>query len=86
MARSRSKVGVFSGVWKDEHGDVKPPPPFDIDAFLSQPLTARIATDGPSVRPVWFLWEESAFWVLTGPWAKLFHRVSADPQIALVVD
>lgn len=76
---------MFSGVWKDEHGDVTPPP-FDIDAFLSQPLTARIATDGPSVRPVWFLWEECAFWVLTGPWTKLFQRVSADPQIALVVD
>ncbi|MFG3530153.1 pyridoxamine 5'-phosphate oxidase family protein [Streptomyces sp. NPDC047917] len=57
-----------------------------MDVFLSQPLTARIATDGPSVRPVWFLWEESAFWVLTGPWTKLFHRVSADAQIALVVD
>ncbi|MFE2943754.1 pyridoxamine 5'-phosphate oxidase family protein [Streptomyces sp. NPDC059255] len=62
------------------------PPPFDVDVFLSQPLTARIATEGPSVWPVWFLWEESAFWVLTGPWTKLFHRVSADPQTALVVD
>lgn len=68
-------AGVFRGVWKNEHGDVTPPP-FDIDVFLSQPLTARIATDGPSVRPVWFLWEENAFWVLTGPWTKLFHRVS----------
>ncbi|MFF4796413.1 pyridoxamine 5'-phosphate oxidase family protein [Streptomyces sp. NPDC001276] len=60
--------------------------PFDIDAFLSQALTARIATDGPTVRPVWFLWEEGAFWILTGPWTKLFHRVSSDPQVALVVD
>jgi hypothetical protein len=60
--------------------------PFDIDLFLSQPLTARVATEGPTVRPVWFLWEEGAFWVLTGPWAKLYDRVSAAPQIALVVD
>lgn len=59
---------------------------FDVDAFLSRPLTARVATDGPSVRPVWFLWEEGAFWVLTGPWTKLYHRVTADPRIALVVD
>ncbi|MFJ4767673.1 hypothetical protein ACIP88_00970 [Streptomyces uncialis] len=50
----------------------------DIDAFLGRPLTARVATDGPSVRPVWFLGEENAFWVLTGPCAKLFHRVNAD--------
>ncbi|MEU7024216.1 pyridoxamine 5'-phosphate oxidase family protein [Streptomyces sp. NPDC046203] len=59
---------------------------FDIDAFLSRPLTAHVATDGPTVRPVWFVWEEGAFWILTGPWTRLFHRVSADPRIALVVD
>ncbi|MGP3967288.1 pyridoxamine 5'-phosphate oxidase family protein [Streptomyces sp. 6N223] len=62
------------------------PSPFDIDAFLAQPLTARVATDGPTVRPVWFLWEDGAFWILTGPWTKLFHRVGADPRVALVVD
>ncbi|GKQ41554.1 hypothetical protein ALMP_80680 [Streptomyces sp. A012304] len=60
--------------------------PFDVDAFLQQPLTARIATSGPTVRPVWFLWEEGAFWTLTGPWARLFDRVKNDPNVALVVD
>jgi hypothetical protein len=59
---------------------------FDVDLFLSQPLTARIATSGPTVRPVWFLWEEGAFWILTGPWAKLFERVGSDSRVALVVD
>jgi hypothetical protein len=59
---------------------------FDVDAFLRQPLTARIATSGPTVRPVWFLWEDGAFWVLTGPWARLFDRVKNDPNVALVVD
>ncbi|MEU9156062.1 pyridoxamine 5'-phosphate oxidase family protein [Streptomyces sp. NPDC048417] len=61
-------------------------PAFDVDSFLSRPLTARIATNGPTVRPVWFLWEDGAFWVLTGPWARLFDHVSADPGVALVVD
>ncbi|MGA5200769.1 pyridoxamine 5'-phosphate oxidase family protein [Streptomyces variegatus] len=59
---------------------------FDVDAFLRRPLTARLATNGPTVRPVWFLWEEGAFWVLTGPWAHLLGRVRADPEVALVVD
>lgn len=76
---------MFTAGREDEHGCVTPPP-FDIDLFLSQPLTARVATEGPTVRPVWFLWEEDAFWVLTGPWAKLYDRVGAAPQIALVVD
>jgi Pyridoxamine 5'-phosphate oxidase len=61
-------------------------PEFDIDAFLSQPLTARVATNGPTVRPVWFLWECEAFWILTGPWARLLDHVRRDPAISVVVD
>jgi hypothetical protein len=65
-----------------------PSSPFDVDAFLAQPLTARLATEGPTVRPVWHLWEEGAFWILTGPWTRLYHRVRATPtdELALVVD
>jgi hypothetical protein len=59
---------------------------FDLDSFLAQPLTARVATNGPTVRPTWFLWEDGAFWILTGPWARLLARAGADPAIALVVD
>ncbi|RMI44846.1 pyridoxamine 5'-phosphate oxidase family protein [Streptomyces triticirhizae] len=59
---------------------------FSVDAFLARPLTARIATVGPTVRPVWFLWEEGAFWTLTGPWSRLQRHVLADPRVALVVD
>jgi Pyridoxamine 5'-phosphate oxidase len=60
--------------------------PFDVDAFLAQPLVARVATNGPTVRPVWYLWEDRAFWILTGPWTKLLTRVRTDPRLALVVD
>lgn len=59
---------------------------FDVDAFLALPLTARIATNGPTVRPVWFLWEDNAFWTITGPWAALPRRVRSDPSVAIVVD
>lgn len=59
---------------------------FDIDEFLARPLTARVATNGPTVRPAWFLWEGGAFWILTGPWARLIGRVREDPALALVVD
>ena len=59
---------------------------FDIDIFLAQPLTARVATNGPTVRPVWYLWEDQAFWILTGPWARLLGRVKADPALAITVD
>lgn len=59
---------------------------FDVDGFLAQPLTARVATNGPTVRPTWFLWDDGAFWILTGPWAKLLARVQADPALAIAVD
>ncbi len=36
----------------------RPADPFDVDAFLAQPLIARGATVGPTVRPVWYIWEE----------------------------
>ncbi|QUQ70809.1 pyridoxamine 5'-phosphate oxidase family protein [Kutzneria sp. CA-103260] len=58
----------------------------DVDEFLAQPLTARIATNGPTVRPVWYLWEDGVFWLLSGPWAKLLSRVREDPRVALVID
>lgn len=59
---------------------------FDVNEFLSRPLTARVATNGPTVRPTWFLWEDDAFWILTGTWARLPDRVRSDPAVALVVD
>ncbi len=59
---------------------------FDVDAFLAGPLTARVATAGPTVRPTWYLWENRAFWILTGPWARLAGLVRESPSIALTVD
>jgi nitroimidazol reductase NimA-like FMN-containing flavoprotein (pyridoxamine 5'-phosphate oxidase superfamily) len=60
--------------------------PFDVDEFLAAGLTARVATDGPTVRPMWYQWEDGCFWLMSGPWAKLFERVLVDPEVALVVD
>jgi nitroimidazol reductase NimA-like FMN-containing flavoprotein (pyridoxamine 5'-phosphate oxidase superfamily) len=60
--------------------------PFDIDAFLDQPLVARLATAGPTVRPVWYLFEDDAFWILTPRSSTLLRRVRAQPEVAMVVD
>lgn len=59
---------------------------FDVDSFLAQPLTARVATAGPTVRPTWYLWEGGAFWILSGPWSRLSDRVRDEPRIAVTVD
>lgn len=57
-----------------------------VDEFLSRPLVAHVATNGPTVRPVWFLWEDAAFWWLTGPWSVLAKHLSQDSRVALIVD
>jgi hypothetical protein len=62
---------------------------FDLEGFLGQPLVARVATVGrvgPTVRPVWYLWDKQAFWWLTGGWSNLAQLVERDPRVALVVD
>jgi Pyridoxamine 5'-phosphate oxidase len=61
-------------------------PAFDVDTFLTEPLTARVATNGPTVRPMWYQWEQGAFWMISGPWARLFKRIQSDAEIVLVVD
>ena len=60
--------------------------PFDVDMFLAQSLLARVAAAGPSVRAVWFLWEEGCFWWLTGSWARLPAILAEDPRVAVIVD
>jgi nitroimidazol reductase NimA-like FMN-containing flavoprotein (pyridoxamine 5'-phosphate oxidase superfamily) len=66
--------------------DWKVDPGFDLDGFLAQPLVARLAAAGPTVRPIWYVWEEQAFWWLTGRWARLTSTLERDPEVALVVD
>ncbi|HET9201412.1 MAG TPA: pyridoxamine 5'-phosphate oxidase family protein [Dehalococcoidia bacterium] len=61
-------------------------PSFDLDEFLARPLVAHVATNGPAVRPVWYIWEEGAFWWLTGPWSRLEALLREDDRVALVVD
>jgi nitroimidazol reductase NimA-like FMN-containing flavoprotein (pyridoxamine 5'-phosphate oxidase superfamily) len=57
-----------------------------LEAFLEQPLVAHLATAGPTVTPIWFLWEDGAFWWLTGSWSRLATRLSSDPRASIVVD
>jgi hypothetical protein len=62
---------------------------FDLDAFLSQPLVARLATShasGPRVRPVWYQFDDRAFWWITGQWSGLEEVLRRDPRVELVVD
>ncbi len=59
---------------------------FPLDDFLAEPLVARVAAAGPTIFPVWFLWEDASFWWLTGEWSRLPRILARDPAVALAVD
>jgi nitroimidazol reductase NimA-like FMN-containing flavoprotein (pyridoxamine 5'-phosphate oxidase superfamily) len=58
----------------------------NLDDFLARPLVARVATNGPTVRPVWFIFEERAFWWLTKTGTVLANAIERGEPICLVVD
>lgn len=59
---------------------------FDLDAVLAEAHPIFVATNGPTLRPLWYQWEEGCFWMISGPWAKLFARIQKDPKLALLID
>ena len=59
---------------------------FDVDAFLAEPRSVQVATNGPTIRTLDYQWEDGCFWIINGPWAKLFDRVQKDPKVVLMVD
>lgn len=62
----------------------------ELEDFLALPLVARVAMNcprGPTIRPIWFLYEDAAFWWLTGSsYSRLGEWLARDPRVALVVD
>ncbi len=57
-----------------------------VEEFLARPLVGHLATAGPTVRPIWFLWDGTAFWWLTGDWSRLVEILEQDRAVALVID
>jgi nitroimidazol reductase NimA-like FMN-containing flavoprotein (pyridoxamine 5'-phosphate oxidase superfamily) len=61
----------------------------ELDEFLARPLFGCLATaseDGPRASPVWFLWEDSAIWVLANRRTDSFHaRIEREPRCALAI-
>jgi PPOX class probable F420-dependent enzyme len=61
----------------------------ELDAFLGEQRTCRLATtgpDGPHVAPVWFTWDGQALWVYSLTRSQRWANVSRDPRVAVVID
>lgn len=63
--------------------------PDELNAFLTEQRTCRVATTGPSgphVAPLWFLWHAGAIWLYSLYRSKRWTDLQRDPRVAVVVD
>ena len=61
----------------------------EMDAFLREQRTCRVATlgpEGPHVSPVWFVWDAEALWIYSLTRSQRWANVKRDPRVAVVID
>jgi Pyridoxamine 5'-phosphate oxidase len=61
----------------------------ELDSFLGEQRTCRVATAGPGgphVAPVWFVWDGRALWLYSLTRSQRWANLSRDPRVAAVAD
>lgn len=61
----------------------------ELDSFLSEERTCRVATNGthgPHATPLWFHWDGSLLWLTSLTRAQRWKDLEVDPRIGVVVD
>ena len=61
----------------------------ELDTFLAEQRTCRMATigpGGPHVSPVWFVWSGGALWVYSLTRSQRWADIQRDPRVAAVID
>lgn len=61
----------------------------ELDTFLAEQRTCRVATigpDGPHATPLWFGWDGSYLWLYSITRAQRWADLMSDPRIAITVD
>ncbi|MFG2334780.1 pyridoxamine 5'-phosphate oxidase family protein [Streptomyces sp. NPDC048604] len=64
--------------------------PAEVDAFLAEQRTCRVATvsaDGrPHVSALWFAWDGTSLWLYSITRSRRWTELRRDPRLAVVVD
>ena len=61
----------------------------ELDAFLTQERTCRVATagpQGPHLTPLWFVWDGTALWLTSLARSQRWTDLERDPRVAVLVD
>jgi Pyridoxamine 5'-phosphate oxidase len=61
----------------------------ELDAFLAEQRTCRVATAGPTgphVTPLWFAWHGGSVWLTSIIRSQRWTDLARDPRVAVVVD
>jgi nitroimidazol reductase NimA-like FMN-containing flavoprotein (pyridoxamine 5'-phosphate oxidase superfamily) len=63
--------------------------PDELNAFLAEQRTCRVATigrDGPHATPLWFGWHGGCVWLYSTTRSQRWADLQRDPRIGVVVD
>ncbi|MDT4956657.1 MAG: hypothetical protein QOD31_456 [Pseudonocardiales bacterium] len=63
--------------------------PAEVDTFLAEQSTCRVATigpDGPHATPLWFGWDGTYLWLYSITRSQRWADVRNDPRVSVVVD
>lgn len=63
--------------------------PAEVDAFLTEERTCRVATSspsGPHLTALWFVWDGSALWLNSTVKSQRWTDIARDQRVAVLVD
>ncbi|UNO38731.1 pyridoxamine 5'-phosphate oxidase family protein [Streptomyces sp. MST-110588] len=64
--------------------------PDELDAYLAEQRTCRVATVGadgaPHVGALWFVWDGTSIWLYSVTRSKRWAQLRKDPRTAVIVD
>ncbi|WP_308283243.1 pyridoxamine 5'-phosphate oxidase family protein [Pseudonocardia nigra] len=63
--------------------------PDEVDAFLAEQRTCRVATvgtNGPHATPLWYVWHSGSLWLTSLSRSQRWTDLQRDPRIAAAVD
>ena len=64
--------------------------PAELDEFLTQQRTCRVATVSPDGRPhvsaLWFAWDGTSLWLYSITRSRRWAQLRQDPRLAVVID